>query len=183
MKFAIRKNHFNALHTVAPTNEVRYYLMGFHVDLATKVAVATDGHRLVTVPVEVLEDGPEGLPTFLFAFPHKMRKMGKAVERVVIDTEARTITGETFRESGRRTEALVDIDGKFPDWQKLFDDLGTKLVKVDEYTFNPALLADIGAALESDGCTLQLTNGNTGATNVIWIGEPDVRCLVMPRRK
>ena len=56
MRISIKATHYNALQATMATKDYRYYLCGFCVDFESNKCIATDGHRLITVPFEHVDE-------------------------------------------------------------------------------------------------------------------------------
>ena len=64
MKFLIPADTIKALLTIAPKVETRSYLVSVCIDVRATdaVAVATDGHKLLALPLEPADDAPALVP-------------------------------------------------------------------------------------------------------------------------
>ena len=125
------------------TEETRYYLNGIflHSQVGdgdeTLRAVATDGHRLARVDVD-LPKGADGMPSVIL--PRKavleLRKLLETADGMVevslSETKARFAFGSIVL-----TTKL--IDGTFPDYQRVIPDGNSKVLKVDSQVFSEAV--------------------------------------------
>jgi len=121
MKITISHDTIKALLLIAPKSDTRYYLNGVCVDVRAGAAtlVATDGHRLLAVPVaadnvESATDGQYIIPrdTLDAVKPVKISR-GDTLPLAIEIVDARiTITGAT-------TATSPTVDGRFPDWRRV----------------------------------------------------------------
>jgi DNA polymerase-3 subunit beta len=146
------------------TEETRYYLNGIYLHTAgtnkapTLRAVATDGHRLAQVELE-LPEGAAGMPGVIIP-----RKTVGEVQRLIAD-----IDGEVTIElsQGKIRFALGDvvltsklIDGTFPDYGRVIPAGNDKELIVDKKEFEQAV--DRVSTVSSErgrAVKLSLTNG------------------------
>ena len=120
MKITIQHDTIRALLLIAPKSDIRYYLQGVCVDVRNGqvTLVATDGHRLLAVPVPA--DNVESATDGQYIIPRdvldavKPAKYGKQAAPITIEiVDARiTITGAT-------TATSPTTDGRFPDWRRV----------------------------------------------------------------
>lgn len=160
MKLSIQSDVIKALLLVAAKNDVRYYLNGICVDARANgdvVLVATDGHRLLAVPVAV--DDIEDLAPGEYLIPRdvlaavKPNKAGRTTFplQLEITTPAPTPDPErpgvtvqarpTFTLTGATSATGATIDGRYPDWRRVIPASTTG--KPGQY--NPAYIGDFGA--------------------------------------
>ncbi|PPR35539.1 MAG: DNA polymerase III subunit beta [Alphaproteobacteria bacterium MarineAlpha9_Bin6] len=125
------------------TEETRYYLNGIYLhgvsvgEVPALRAVATDGHRLARVEVD-LPDGAAGMPGVIL--PRKavleLRKLleavGSFVEVALSETKIRVTVGAAVL-----TSKL--IDGTFPDYQRVIPEGNNKIMKIDGHVFAEAV--------------------------------------------
>jgi DNA polymerase-3 subunit beta len=125
------------------TEETRYYLNGIFLHPISEAkdralrAVATDGHRLARVDVD-LPPGTEAMPSVIV--PRKavveLRKLLEAVDGDVTvslsDTKARFAADSVIL-----TTKL--IDGTFPDYQRVIPDGNKKVLRVARQVFSEAV--------------------------------------------
>ena len=112
----------------AATKDVRYYLNGVCVDTTgpTACMVATDGHRLLALPIMHISDG---LPRGCYIIPRdalakvKPRKVDrKHVAPIRITLTANGVTGTLpprYMIEGDATVTGDCIDGRFPEWRRI----------------------------------------------------------------
>jgi len=192
MKITIQGPDYRALYACAADPlEVRYYLRGFCIeqDGESYTATSTDGHGLVSVPVDV-EGAPDKLPPLIVPCGKKPpRKLDAAVLEVEGNPRLRTIDTRLYKSSGRllRDERSTEIDARYPTWRTLISDTLTDKMPAD-WAINPQLLARVSSCYENDkahaGVRLRW-NSKAQATSAC-IAEvyehPDVVLLAMPLR-
>lgn len=119
----------NAIARLTPficTEEARYYLNGihFHVKDGRVVAVATDGHRLGVVPVEIdaaaFGDRKIIVPrAAIRVLASMLRRRDEKTVRVEFHGDAKGILRASFVLDGVRLDTKL-IDGTFPEYQRVF---------------------------------------------------------------
>ena len=120
MKLTIAHDTIKALLLIAPKSDIRYYLNGVCVDVRNGAAtlVATDGHRLLAVPVlaDDVESAIDG--QYIIARdvldavkPCKAGKHSLPLTIEIVDARI-TITGAT-------TATNSTMDERFPDWRRV----------------------------------------------------------------
>lgn len=123
MKFIIPMATVKALLLAAAKDDRRYYLNGVCIDVRAHdaVAVATNGHILIAVAIELEpsdDDAPPVPGQYIINRPllELMKPAYKdAPLSVSIDTTARAVT---VNAGGPNTTAPL-IDGQFPDWRRV----------------------------------------------------------------
>lgn len=124
------------------TEETRYYLNGIYVHAVTEGdpklrAVATDGHRLARVEID-LPQGAETMPGVIIP-----RKTVAELRKLIEETDgAITISlSETKIRFGFDGAVLISklIDGTFPDYERVIPTGNDKILKVDRETFSRAV--------------------------------------------
>lgn len=159
MNITISSDIIKALCVIAPKDDIRYYLKGVCVDSRANgdvVLVATNGHMLLAVPVSV--DAIESLIVGEFIIPReafesvKPEKIGRSTAplRIVIDQPAPEpdlnrpgVTVQkpaTFAIQGATTATGTVIDGRYPDWRRVFPASASGQVA----QFQPAYIAAFG---------------------------------------
>jgi len=185
MEVCIQGNHLRALLAVAPQQDVRYYLNGIHLDLEKKIATATDGHRLIQVPIDVVKN-PHSTKTVIVGHPiivpRKTTKTG--IIEVGRNPEMPEEVTWTYvaKKSRNRMQSLSKlVDGIYPNIESVKPaekDIGAK---IDSVSLNPLFLADVALALGASWMTLQ-SSGEDKAYTVIFGDCEKVYYLVMPMR-
>ena len=156
------------------TEETRYYLNGIYFHVAEGEGkrvlrtVATDGHRLAQVDLE-MPDGAEGMPGIII--PRKtvqelhrlLDDTGKDVRIGVSDTKVRfELEGVTL------TSKL--IDGTFPDYQRVIPRSNDKSMRVSNAAFKAAV--DRVSTISSErGRAVKLALG--GGKLVLSVNNPE----------
>ena len=211
MKFQIDRLHFNALRVAAPRDEVRYYLNGFHLHRNGRWwAESTNGHRLLRVPLERLDDGPEPESTdgLIFRFTDQKKWPDHFGETLTLNVHpvepdsaqiaACSVTGHckpTTKRAAERHDWHERIDGRYPDTDRIMPDGPKKDATFSALAFNPEYLADVPHELAPGGWGIRVyaTNDrNSGCADVrdggpispLWVETFDetVRYIVMPCR-
>jgi len=189
----IQGNVYNALRTcAAPNDEVRYYLRGMLVDSANSLLVATDGHRLLTYPIdrEQSEIGADLPDRIVSMSTRKADREGLIVvelndDPASVDYMHATIT--LFARSGKQKwrELVEVIDGKFPDYERVLPDRPSEKIATAALTYNPSLIGSMVDALTSKpvACRVMPTDGK--GEGPLWVevaGFPDAVLILMPMR-
>ena len=199
LKFSLPRNRFEALRACSTSNDVRYYLDGFCVDCIdpAPVAVATDGHRLIRVPI----DAPESTDTIpggqvIYQFP--ARKLLAKIATVEIDTGADTLTMLDRHAEIVEIVCLKRIDAQYPDWRRVLPDepdwYSPPVSAAGAVRLNPDCLADVAAALDAYSMDIRFPEGNLDPVPIRFgnhspsrKSDPkqdlsDIRYIVMPMR-
>jgi DNA polymerase III subunit beta len=161
------------------TEETRYYLNGIYLHAAgaakaqTLRAVATDGHRLAQMEIE-LPKGAEGMPGIIVP-----RKTVAEVQRLLEDNEAEALV-ELSPGKIRFTVSDVVltsklIDGTFPDYARVIPAANDKELVVDKKEFEAAVdrvstvSSERGRAVKlsitGGKLLLSVTNPDSGSAN------------------
>lgn len=186
MKVSIKTKHLLALMAVTPKEDVRYYLNGIFINLKEGRIVATDGHRLLSVPCDIVGiDRRRNYDNIILALPNfKPKKSG--AEEVQIDLDIHEQDARWyFTDRAMVTSSMTTkfIDGKYPEYQQIIDKAmapakrGSKKVG-----FNPRYLYDVTVALDMAGCALNLH----GSDNAFYVtfdeDQHGLIYIVMPMR-
>jgi DNA polymerase-3 subunit beta len=125
MQFSIPVDTIKALLLAAAKGDIRYYLNAVCLDVApdgSAVAVATDGHIMLALPVERAEDDGEPRATAAgqYVIPRDVLEGLKApwkggAATVTIDAGAKTVTVTV---AGKASSSAL-VDGKFPEWRRV----------------------------------------------------------------
>ena len=102
---------------IAGVQDVRAYLSDPHLDVENKCLVATDGHKLVRIPVEISADDTSGPVPIAAILDARKRKLQSAEitcngDATLLDTG----TGNPLSHYPRPD------NGKFPDYEKVMPD-------------------------------------------------------------
>lgn len=182
---------YNALRTCAGKDDVRYYLNGILFDFANELLVATDGHRLLTYPIEKANEYPRDLPDMIIATAsRKADREGTITVEISDDATGDNRTRATitsFSTTGKQKWAeIVDvIDGKFPDYAKVIPERPSDKIATAALTYNPSLIGSMVDALTSKpvACRVMPTDGK--GSGPLWVevaGFPDAVLILMPMR-
>jgi len=198
MILTINHDTIKALLLIAPKSDIRYYLQGVCVDVRgdTVTLVATDGHRLLAVPVAAddIQSALEGthiLPREVLDAV-KPAKYGKNAAPITItlvqpatyqDEQGRTCKPSIeVTVTGQTTATTKLIDGRFPDWRRVVPATASGVPA----QFQPEYLGDWGrvAALlgaKGKGVTAVIHhNGDSGA--LVTFPTSEAIGVVMPCR-
>jgi DNA polymerase-3 subunit beta len=161
------------------TEETRYYLNGIYLHAAgtakaaTLRAVATDGHRLAQMEIE-LPKGAEGMPGIIVP-----RKTVAEVQRLLEDNDADVLTelspGKIRFTVGDVVLTSKLIDGTFPDYGRVIPANNDKELVVDKKEFEAAVdrvstvSSERGRAVKlsvtGGKLLLSVTNPDSGSAN------------------
>jgi DNA polymerase-3 subunit beta len=161
------------------TEETRYYLNGIYLHVAgsgkaqTLRAVATDGHRLAQVELE-LPSGAAGMPGIIVP-----RKTVGEVQRLLEDNEAEVLielsAGKIRFTVGEVVLTSKLIDGTFPDYARVIPAANDKELVVDKKEFEQAVdrvstvSSERGRAVKlsitGGRLLLSVTNPDSGSAN------------------
>jgi DNA polymerase-3 subunit beta len=121
MKITVQHDTIKALLLIAPKADIRYYLNGVCVDVrqGQVTLVATDGHRLLAVPVTA--DDVESAIDGQYIIPRDVLDAVKPVKIPRSDTLPLTIEIADARITitGATTATSPTVDGRFPDWRRV----------------------------------------------------------------
>jgi hypothetical protein len=124
MQFSIPVDTIKALLLAAGKGDIRYYLNAVCLDVApdgSAVAVSTNGHILLALPVERFDYGAHSpIVAGQYSIPRDVLEgikapIKKAAAIVIIDTAAQTVTVSL---AGKSAVSKL-VEGKFPDWRRV----------------------------------------------------------------
>lgn len=120
MKFLIPADTIKALLTIAAKKDVRRYLESVCIDVRASdaVAVATDGHKLLALPLTLADDAPALVPGRYIVAREALESVKPVLKRpitVTIDATARTATID----NGSAATTTPLMDATYPDWRKV----------------------------------------------------------------
>ena len=120
MQFLIPADTIKALLTIAAKKDIRRYLESVCIDVRASdaVAVATDGHKLLALPLTLADDAPALVPGCYIIRREALESVKPVLKRpitVTIDATARTATLDN---SSAVTSSPL-MDDKYPDWRKV----------------------------------------------------------------
>jgi DNA polymerase-3 subunit beta len=145
MQFSIPVDTIKALLLAAGKKDHRYYLNGVLIDVRATdvVAVATDGHKLLAVPLtlEQSDDGSVPYTVGQYILPRDILEGLKpaykgAPATVTIDAIAQKVSINT---GGSSVTASL-IDGRYPEWRRVVPESVTHQVS----QFDPDYIAAFG---------------------------------------
>ena len=120
MKFLIPADTIKALLVIAAKNDTRGYLKSVCIDVRASdaVAVATDGHKLLALPLTLADDAPALVPGCYIIRRESLESVKPVLKRpitVTIDATARTAT----LNNGDAATTAPLMDATYPDWRKV----------------------------------------------------------------
>lgn len=181
MKITIPANDYNALLATAADNDVRHYLNGIFIDKENRCMVATDGCSLLRMdlPSGVITDGAD---SFILERTPKAPVDGD----VTIDDIAGTIAFRTKTGKHKATHAVVKIDGRFPDYQRVIPS-GERVDNSAPLHFQSHLISRTVDALRAKWPVVRITRAvdqhDSGAPFFAEIMDrDDLTLVVMPCR-
>ena len=193
MKMRIKADTLKALLTIAAKSDIRYYINGIAIDAregGDVTLVATDGHRMLAVPVE--KDDIENLLPGVWVVDRALLESVKPVKAGRVDfplalsfvrRDASTAApSANVTLTGATTASGTTVDGRFPDWRRVVPASADGI----SAQFSPEYVGSFGKVGELlGGKTKSIPavihhNGN-GAALVTFPGSPAVG-VIMPVR-
>ena len=163
----------------AGKNDVRHYLNHPYLDTENKRLIATDGHCLAVVPVELSEGDTSG-PVSADALK-AARKTITGISRVPYRTEAEIVCNGGLEVTDGPTFPRPDLDGsKYPDIERITPDKEGRIC----FGVKAQYLADVAKAIANSkygGVTLWIDPKDPTAA-ILLEGENDAYGVVMPMR-
>lgn len=179
---SISSQRLRALMAVAPKDEIRYYLCGIYLD-PENVGVATNGHQLITVPVNVIK-GKIPKNGIIMGVPKTKPTKYDDVKIDVFRCEEKGTLIEWLYlgKTNIRKEITSAIDGDFPKWRNVVQNANSKNKEaVSKICFNPEYIArpvkEFGAMFVS-----VKFNGQSGVIEVTFEENSESKLYVMPAR-
>jgi DNA polymerase III subunit beta len=120
MQLEIQNDTIKALVVIAAKGDIRYYLNAVCLDVRDNDAclVATDGHRMIAVPVELFAGSSPRKPG-QYIIPREILESIKPYKKtpitLAVDTGAASVTVST----GATDVSSKLIDGHYPEWRKV----------------------------------------------------------------
>ena len=173
------------LEKIASVKDARPYLRDPHLDVKNKCLIATDGHKLVCIPVEVSPTDTSG-PVPLDAIKDaRKRKLDSA--EIVCNGDATLIDSN----SGLPLSHYERVDsGKFPDYERVLQSNGLaddSEVPVVSVRLNAKCVLELAQALSSKRGHEPIIRldifDDSRAVRVVAENEPDRVGVLMPCRK
>lgn len=155
IELEISSNFYNALRVVSAKNDVRSYLNGILIDFKKKRWIATDGHRMLIIPMNMdvnwWKDFPkEHLPDELIVETTR-RKISGSVCNLHLEWRDNkwTITVCNMRDSALLWQEIVQIiDGKFPNVDRVKPEWPKEDPEMIPFAaYNPEYIADVSKEL------------------------------------
>jgi hypothetical protein len=120
MKFSIPADTIKALLTIAAKKDIRHNINSVCIDVRTSdaVAVATDGHKLLALPLTATDDAPALVPGQYIIRREALEGVKAVLKRpitVTIDPTTRTATID----NGSTVASSLLMDATYPDWRKV----------------------------------------------------------------
>lgn len=180
----LTRGTIRALLTIAPTVDVRYYMIGAHVrtDARGTIVEATDGHAMLRVRVS-----PVPVPLTSTIIPRALLEgaAGKGkktlLDAVQVDIQDGTIT---LTEPDGTVRTGKAIEGTYPDTDRVTP--LPAITPIEPAQFNPVLLARVHTALQllgADEGDIQVRQHGTKPTLVTAAALPDALAVIMPWRQ
>lgn len=193
MKITIKADTLKALLTIAAKADIRYYINGIAIDARETgdvTLVATDGHRMLAVPVE--KDDIENLLPGVWVVDRALLESVKPVKAGRVDfpltlsfvrrDASTTAPSANVTLTGATNASGTTVDGRFPDWRRVVPASADGIPS----QFSPEYVGSFGKVGELlGGKTKSIPavihhNGN-GAALVTFPGSPAVG-VIMPVR-
>jgi hypothetical protein len=120
MKFLIPADTIKALLTIAPKVETRSYLVSVCIDVRADaaVAVATDGHKLLALPLELADDAPALVPGQYIVRREALESVKPTLKRPIVVTIDPTLAAATLDNGSAAVHSPL-MDDKYPDWRRV----------------------------------------------------------------
>lgn len=181
----LTRGTIRALLTIAPTTDVRYYLIGAHVrtDVRGTIVEATDGHAMLRVRVDAAP-----APVTSTIIPRLLLEgaAGKG-RKTLLDAVQVDIAADgtiTLTEPDGTVRTGKAIDGQYPDTDRVTP--LPDITPIEPAQFNPALLARVHAALQllgADEGDIQMRQHGMTPSLVTAAFVPDALAIIMPWRQ
>ena len=120
MQFLIPADTIKALLTIAAKNDTRGYLKSVCIDVreSDAVAVATDGHKLLALPLTATDDAPALVPGRYIIRREALEGVKAVLKRPILVTIDATARTATLDNSSAVTSSPL-MDATYPDWRKV----------------------------------------------------------------
>ena len=168
-------NKSHDLSGIIAKKDISTYLNAAHLDVAGSRLVATDGHKLVCIPVTI-EDGDTSGPVTAEAIKAAIKAAGRnGYAAIACNSSLAVANGPSFPRPD------PDDIGKFPDHEQIMPKAGTAQIGI-----NAEYLAAIQKAAGAKGIGLQFALNDDGTIDRnsavrVHVGA-DVIAVVMPMR-
>ena len=181
----LTRGTIRALLTIAPTTEVRYYMIGARVktDARGTSVESTDGHAMLRVRVS-----PVPVPVTSTIIPRALLEgaAGKG-KRTLLDAVQVDIQSDgtiTLTEPDGTVRTGKAVDGPYPDTDRVTP--LPAVTPIEPAQFNPTLLARVHTALQllgADEGDIQVRQHGAKPTLVTAVTVPDALAILMPWRQ
>lgn len=183
----IPRRVIRAMLTVAPTADVRYYMVGVHLrgDARGIIAESTDGHVMLRARVDATPQAPQWSLILPRAALEPLAGKGKKTLDEIVTVDASDPGAVIIREPDGTVRTVQAVDGTFPDTDRVTP-VGSARPPIEPAQFNPALLARVHAALQLLGAAesdIQMRQHGDKPSLVTASGLPDALAVVMPWRQ
>jgi DNA polymerase-3 subunit beta len=120
MKFLIPADTIKALLAITPKTETRSYLVSVCIDVRAgdAVAVTTDGHKLLALPLTLADDAPALVPGQYVIRREALEAVKPTLKRPIIVTIDPTLAAVTL-DNGNAAMHSPLMDAVYPDWRKV----------------------------------------------------------------
>ena len=181
----LTRGTIRALLTIAPTVDVRYYMIGVHLrgDARGIIVESTDGHAMIRVRVS-----PVPAPVTSTIIPRALLEgaAGKG-KKTLLDAVQVDIASDgaiTLTEPDGTVRTGKAIDGTYPDTDKVTPIPSS--TPIEPAQFNPAILARVHAAIQLLGAVegdIQVRQHGMKPSLVTAVTVPDALAIIMPWRQ
>jgi hypothetical protein len=181
----LTRGTIRALLTIAPTTDVRYYMVGARVktDARGTIVESTDGHAMLRVRVDA---APAPVTSTIIPRALLEGAAGKG-KKTLLDVVQVDITSDgtiTLTEPDGTVRTGKAIDGTYPDTDQVTPLPAT--TPIEPAQFNPAILARVHAALQLLGAVegdIQIRQHGMKPSLVTAVTVPDALAIIMPWRQ
>jgi hypothetical protein len=181
----LTRGTIRALLTIAPTTDVRYYMIGAHVrtDARGTIVESTDSYAMLRVRVS-----PVPAPITSTIIPRALLEgaagKGKKTLLDVVQVDIASDGTLTLIEPDGTVRTGKAIDGTYPDTDQVTPLPAT--TPIEPAQFNPAILARVHAALQLLGAVegdIQVRQHGMKPSLVTAVTVPDALAIIMPWRQ
>lgn len=181
----LTRGTIRALLTIAPTVDVRYYMIGVRVktDARGTIVESTDGHAMLRVRVDA---APAPMTSTIIPRLLLEGAAGKG-KKTLLDAVQVDIALDgtiTLTEPDGTVRTGKAVDGQYPDTDQVTPLPAT--TPIEPAQFNPALLARVHAALQLLGAVegdIQVRQHGMKPSLVTAAAVPDALAILMPWRQ
>jgi DNA polymerase III sliding clamp (beta) subunit (PCNA family) len=187
IKFSAK--YLPALMKFMAKKDIRYYLMGIHIEPDPKggaILVATDGHRMLVIKDKTAQCSESAI----FSIQRGIERFCKDDEgyaTICQESQRLTIFSGAGKEVFLQPEKCLIVGSKFPDWKRVMPDF-TKLEQKSMSFCKPEYLADAvlvhpgnKSRIAGYGCRVWAESENSSVI-VEYSGHPEYVAIIMPLR-